>query len=271
MLAIRLLALAFVASGTPEMTAAQIVAAVNARDVGSTGWRRVRIDLIDNGVTTRTFAVVNVWRRTTSAEVRTLFHLEEPPGLAGTSYLEVEHPGEGTEFGVFLNLPTSRERVLTIAPENLGDGLLGSDFGYSDLRMLLPSASYRVTGWTTMLGHDAVILEATPADRAHVPWTRARYYIDPLISFVLGVDTFTETAVKRMRVETLENRDGVWTASRMTMTSARGRLTQIRLLGAMFRVGGVAASIFEPGGLPHAGARIASMTAGRQPSGRGER
>jgi hypothetical protein len=258
------LLLAWSAASAAQNEAGRVVGVVNGRDLGSTGWRRVRIDIINDRAVVRTFIVVNVWRRS-GGEVRTLFHLEQPPGLAGTSYLEIERTAAASALEVFLNLPTSRGRVLTIAPENLGDGLLGSDFGYNDLRMLLPAeASYRFAGRTTMLGRVAVILEATPNAGAPLPWTRARFFVDPSIGFVLGADTARGRELKRMRVDRLACREGVWTAEQMTMTSAPGRSTRITLLAAAFHIDGASEALFEERELAQAGRHIASLGAPAQ-------
>jgi hypothetical protein len=261
------LLLAWSAASAAQSEATRVVETVNARDVGSTGWRRVRIDIINDRTVVRAFIVVNVWRRS-GGEVRTLFHLEQPPGLAGTSYLEIERTAAASAFEVFLSLPTSRGRVLTIAPENLGDGLLGADFAYSDLRMLLPvGAKYRFVGRTRMLGRAAVILEATPNADAQLPWTRARFFVDSSIGFVLGADTASGPQVKRMRVDKLACRDGVWTAEQMTMISAPGRSTRITLLAAAFHIDGAAPALFDERELAQAGKRIASLDAPLQRQG----
>jgi len=249
-------------AATATAFSAGLVDAVNARDAGAPGWRRVRVDIVDGGRVSRSFLVVNLWRRD-GVESRMLFLLEAPEGLAGTSYLEIERAGAGDagELEVFLSLPTSGGRVLTIREEDLGDGLLGSDFTYADLRMLLPRSgvTWKSAGASRLEGRAVTMLDGVAHPGAPVPWQRARFYIDPSIAFVVGVDYFAGSSaapVKRMRVERMRRIDGVWTAEEMTMTAAGGRLTRITLLEARFHQPHANAAAFEPAALPNVRAMI---------------
>lgn len=234
-----------------------VVGACNARDAGAPGWRRVRIDLLDGETITRTFTVVNVWQRGPRS-VRTLYYLEQPTALAGTAYLQIEDLD--TDLSVFLYLPTSNGHVLSVASEDLGEGLLGSDFAYTDLQTLLPVRRYRYRAVNRMrlLDRPAVAVEASPDTGLEVGWSRATFFIDEESAVLIGADYYFPALVsspsrepgKRMRVERMERVDGVWTATRMAMTTAR-RQTRITLLEARFHLGAIDASLFELESLPH--------------------
>jgi hypothetical protein len=84
-------------------------------------------------------------------------------------------------------------------------------------------------------------------------WSRAALYLRDGDGFLLGADYFTNesaTAEKRLRVERLGLRDGVWTAERMTMSHASGRRTTVTLLDARFRVELPPPAAFDPVDLP---------------------
>lgn len=243
-------ALSPVSATTPievDDPARALVAAYNGRDIGAPGWRSVQVDLTDAGVTTQRFSVVNVWRVTPDA-IETLFFLTSPAGLHGTAYRQEERPRHVPDLIVHLWLPTARQ-VLQVARGNLQDGLLGSDFTYEDFRtqLCIEHCVYRMAGQTRMLDVPVTIVQVR-RDDGRAAWQRADLYMRSPDGFVLGADYFAGSdrlPDRRMRVERLARRQGVWTAERMSMTRATGRQTTISLLDARFRVPPLPAQAFE--------------------------
>lgn len=236
----------------------------NSRNLGSPGWRRVTLELVTNREVTRSFTVVNLWR-SESHGVNTLFTLEKPEGLKGTSYLLEEGGNEknAADMNVHLFLPAGERRVLEIAPDNLDEGLLGSDFTYTDLRMLLPVEGYRyrLLGQSALLHEPAWVIEAepsTPRTRRISSWQRARFYLMKNAPLLLGADYEQDGVdgkgsprmLRQMRVEVFKQIDGVWTATRMVMSGADDRASVLSLQEAHFTLKGWEASIFSPQGLP---------------------
>lgn len=241
---------------------ASLLKGYNGRDFGSPGWRRVSLELLNGLEVTRFFTVVNLFENR-SGEVRTLFYLERPTGLKGTSYLLSEQGDGEACVRVHLFLPAGERRVLEVAPDNLDEGLLGSDFTYNDMRTLLPleGYDYRLAGQTTLGGRPAWAVDAVPSKRAArgaTAWTRARFYLAREFSFMLGADYFgrggegAEAArpLRRMRVETLEQRGGVWTATRMRMYGGEGRTSLLTLGDARFKMGESGGPPLTPESLP---------------------
>lgn len=242
-------------AGAPDP--ARLIASYNSRNFGNPGRRLVRLELRSGAQVTRSFEVTNLWRQD-GAVVRTVFVLSEPPGLRGTNYLLVEDPSAPEGMKVFLHLPAGERRVLTVAPSHFDQGLLGSDFGYRDLRMRLPTRGFRfrTLGRETVLGREAWIVEATP-EPASGPQPVSRYYLSASPPLLLGVDHLRPAAagqpaevVKRMRVEGVEQVDGAWTETRMVMEGADGHSSVLSLED--FRPGytPAGAALFEPTALP---------------------
>ena len=243
----------------------------NARDMGNPGWRRVSLDLLNDSRVTRSFVVVNLWESRADT-VNTLFYLEQPAGLSGTSYLLSENGkgGAGREIKVHIFLPAGERRVLEVAAGNLDEGLLGSDFTYNDLRMRLPVKGYRyhLVGHSTLVNHAARVVEAetvVPAAERVTKWTRARFYLARDFPFLLGADYFepvetgrTEATrlVKRMRVESLEQRGTIWTATRMKMYSNEQRSSVLTLRDARFKLEALESQLLTPDSLPTLPSRL---------------
>ncbi len=236
---------------------ARLIASYNSRNFGNPGRRLVRLELRSGAKVTRSFEVTNLWRQD-GAVVRTVFVLTEPAGLRGTNYLLVEDPSAPEGMKVFLHLPAGERRVLTVAPSHFDQGLLGSDFGYRDLRMRLPTRGFRfkTLGRETLLGREAWIVEATP-EPVSGPQLVSRYYLSASPPLLLGVDHLRPAAggqpaavAKRMRVEGVEQVDGAWTETRMVMEGADGHSSVLSLED--FRPGytPAGAALFEPAALP---------------------
>jgi hypothetical protein len=241
-----------------------LVSAYNSRNFGSPGWRSVHMELMTEGTLTRSFTVTNLWK-SEAGKTHTLFLLQKPEGLSGTNYLlsEGETSAETLNMNVHLFLPSGSRQVLEIEPSNFNEGLLGSDFTYTDLRMKLPVRGYRYRAvGQAMLGNEPTwVLEAVPESEAisrATNWSLARFYLARNFQFLLGADYFNRAEeaieparpVKRMRVEKFEQSDGVWTATRIVMFGSTSRYSVLSLRNAHFAVADIGSEIFLPDRLP---------------------
>lgn len=245
------------AAAAPDPLA--LIAAYNARDCGGPGWRRVEIELLNGAEVARAFTVVNLWE-CERARARTLFYLEAPAGLKGTSYLlsEEEAAAAGEDVRVHLYLPAGERRVLEVSAADFGEGLLGSDFAYSDVRLRLPAAGYEygLLGRGRLSGLAVWVIEArpsAPATRRQVAWRRARFYLAQDFPFLLGADYSdgAETVFKSMRVESLRREGRAWTATRIVMYGG-GNSSVLTLKAVRFGLPGFAPHVLTPEGLPSA-------------------
>src|SRR5205085_2174323 len=184
-------------------------------------------------------------------------------GLSGTDYLLQEERGKTPDIRVHLFLPAGERRVLEVAPNNLDEGLLGSDFSYNDVRMHLPAEGYRytVTGQSRLLNEPVWVLEAEPSSpqtREICSWKTARLYLARNFQFLLGADFYSEsgsganqpTLLKQMRVESLKQIDGVWTATRMIMYGQDNRSTLLTLQDAKLNSAEIDPQLFSTEELP---------------------
>lgn len=246
------------------------VEAYNSRSFGNPGRRHVRLELYSGDVVTRTFEVSNLWRKDDGI-TRTLFLLHEPRGLAGTNYLLVEDPSSPAGMEVYLHLPAGERKVLTVRPGSFDEGLLGSDFGYRDLRLQLPVAGwkYSVVGKDRLLGRPVLVLEAVSEDPASP--RRTRYYLSENPALLLGIDHLEAVpggapqVVRRMRVGGLSQVAGAWTETRMVMTAGEGHSSVLTLEGFEPSYGQALAEMFTPAALPSLAERLATLPASPRP------
>ncbi len=261
--------------GAPDP--ARLIAAYNARSFGNPGRRLVKLELRSGQEVTRTFEVTNLWRQEGGA-VRTVFVLEEPRGLRGTNYLLIEDPREPTGMKVYLHLPAGDRRVLAVAPSHFDEGLLGSDFGYRDMRMQLPTRGFslRTLGRETLLGRAVWIVEATLERGADpVSATISRFYLATDPPLLLGVDQLRAAAqgkppevFKRMRVEGVREVDGAWTETRMVMTAPDDHSSVLTLEDFQPRYAPAQAELFEPAALATLIDTVAALPAAGGAGGR---
>jgi hypothetical protein len=175
---------------------------------------------------------------------------------------------------VFLHLPAGRRRVLSIQPSRFDEGLLGSDFGYRDLRMKIPTAGYqlRLLERRRLLGRNAWAIEALPVHaetRAASSWGRSVYYLAETDTVLLGADHF-KTATdrepgKQMRVQGIRRIEGAWTETLITMTSSEGRSSVLSLLDFHAAVPELDTTLFLSEILPTVAERILRLQPGTKP------
>lgn len=247
-----------------EQDAIEIIKAYNGRDFGSPGKRSVELDLKFNGKVSRSFQVTNLWDQK-ETEVKTLFFLKQPENLQGTCYLLKEQINSEVDMGVHLYLPSGKRQVLSIAPDKFEQGLLGSDFGYNDLRMQLPLLGYRyqLIGKAEIHGFSVWIIRATQLSnnkKKSSTWAYTDLFITVGFPFLMRVEYYkypvpetsnTDPALEKiMQVECLDIIDDVWTASKMVMYTAEGQSSELRLRNVRFKLENINPEIFKPESLP---------------------
>lgn len=247
-------------AGAPS--AAEIVEGYNARNFGSPGWRRIVLELKEGAKVTRSFTILHLWERDGS-DVRSLVLLEKPVNLRGTNYLLLESLRGGTEAGMQLHLflPAGKRRVLTIRPSRFDEGLLGSDFSYSDLRWVIPAPELRLSlaGTERMLGRPTWVIEAVPVRQQDFFWSRIRYYIGRDPAILLGADFYGangDRPVKRLRIEGVRQIGETWTPTRMVMKLEGRRSSVLTLTQAGFGAMKYTPDLFLPDNLPAHGDRL---------------
>ena len=254
-------------TGNSIPNANELIEAYNNRNYGSPGWRQVLMELVTDNRVTSNFLVVNLWQNFGN-EKRMLFLLQEPDGLKGASYLLNENTQSSNEMQVHLFLPAGERKVLEVARGSFDEGLLGSDFTYNDMRMLMPlkNWTYRVTGKTRLVDVPAWVLDAVPSNTSNEgnEWSKIRLYLASDFQLLLGADFFANDEGttgevhlrKQMRVQEFKQDNGVWSATKMVMARSPQRFTLLTLKDARFSSASIDPKLFSPDRLPFIAEKI---------------
>ncbi|MBS0534175.1 MAG: hypothetical protein JSR72_08965 [Proteobacteria bacterium] len=108
------------------------------RAIGATGIRRVSIDVFTGGAPISSYVIDHLWRLQ-GDEIRSLLHLSEPRGLAGTAVLMVERRDDLAPTQIHIKLSTAKQPI-AVDPERASQRVLGTDFTYEDLCFWVPYA-----------------------------------------------------------------------------------------------------------------------------------
>lgn len=209
-------------SGGKTVEAKELIRASNARVFGEFGYRKVRLDLRDGDTVAERFVTINVWR-CLEQDIRMFFYVVEPANLRGACYLVREHGNGFEEMDIHIRLPFGKASVLQVEASNFDDGLLGSDLSYFDMRVTFPgeNADFDLLGTLLQDQQPRWVLECRnplwPWAR-DLKWHRAVVTLDPKSLLLTSVDYYRESVaapIKRVRVLSFEQRDGVWTPTRI--------------------------------------------------------
>jgi hypothetical protein len=109
------------------------------RYIGMTGIRRVQIDVFTGSVPILSYVIDHFWR-TVEDEIQSIFHLQKPPGISGTSVLMREY-ARPQKTQVWIKLSTARSTI-EVDARRLSQRVLGTDFSYEDLQFWFPFTAY---------------------------------------------------------------------------------------------------------------------------------
>lgn len=217
----------------------------NTRSLGNPGWRQVSITLSSAIGFDDELLVENLWDRQRGV-VSTVFSLLLPEGLRGTTYLLREHGLYPQGISVHLLLPVGSQEVVQLSSDCYDEGLLGSNFSYRDMTMLLPTNGFQcqLIG-TAMLNDESVDCIDCVEERQAKQKSVRRLYLASSGDLLLGCDVFSESGasispLKSMRVLESFQTNGVRTATLMVAYKPDRSITTLRLLGMkVFRTNAV--------------------------------
>ncbi len=212
-----------------EMSAREIVQAVNDRDDGDNRIADMSMLLIDKHGNERRRAMRSFDKDKGEDKQRIMFFLE-PADVAGTGFLTYDYDDPTLDDDQWLYLPALR-KVKRIASSDKSGSFMGSDFNYSDMTRRNIDA-YDFTLQKTLEVHGAAVwlIEAVPKSREEIEETGYKKSL-----LFVRQDNFIVTRaihwsaeggrLKYFDVPGLEQIDGVWTITRMSMTTKQGKST----------------------------------------------
>jgi hypothetical protein len=216
-------------AATPELSALEIMRRADARDDGERRTLDIELSLIDRGGQTRQRSV-RIFSRDLPQETQQIIFFLSPADVKDTGLLSYDYAGAERDDDQWLYLPALR-KTKRLASSDQSGAFLGSDFNYADLtRREIDDYTYKLLGVEDVRGAPTWRVEATP--RGEQEAKRTGYAKSVL--FVRQDNYFVVRAVHWVRdgeklkyqdVKKLEQIDGIWVGTEITMTTKKGQET----------------------------------------------
>jgi hypothetical protein len=216
-------------SAAPGLSALEIMRLADARDDGERRTLELELSLIDRNGQTRARSV-RIFSRDLARETQQIIFFLSPADVKDTGLLSYDYTGAERDDDQWLYLPALR-KTKRLASADQSGAFLGSDFNYSDLtRREIDDYTYTLLGVEDVRGAPTWQIEAIP--RSEHEAKRTGY--SKSVLFVRQDNYFVVRAVHWVRdgeklkyqdVKKLEQIDGIWVATEISMTTKKGQET----------------------------------------------
>ncbi len=194
----------------------EVAQQVYDRDLGQDSQSQVRMELTSGGGQRRV-REMTVLAKTDGPIRKTITRFTSPADINGTGFLSIEDGQGGTEQ--FLFLP-ALNRTRRIATTQKSRSFVNTDFTYEDMeRRPVDDFEYLIAGVEDLSGVETWILESRPKPETQSQYGLVRLWIAQGLGVPLKIDYFDDRDqhIKQYRVLQLENIQGIWTETRVTM------------------------------------------------------
>jgi len=212
-----------------EMSAREIMQAVDDRDDGDNRVADMKMVLIDKNGDTRTREIRSFDKDKGEDKQRIMFFLS-PADVKDTAFLTYDYDAYEADDDQWLYLPALRKSK-RIASSDKSGSFMGSDFSYADMtRKNLDAYDFKILKEDEVRGNKVWLIEALPKSKKEVEETG----YEKSIAFVRQDNFVVVRAVhwvkdggrlKYLDVTNLQQIDGVWTILEMNMTTKKGTAT----------------------------------------------
>ena len=207
-------------------TLEQTISLHATRNFGKTGFREVVLTVFTNQQPTVSYRILHIWKVAESSACSSAFFLTEPSVLHGTALKLVEYPYR-ENLKIWLKLPSYRNPII-IDPSDCHQGILGTDFSYSDLRFWLPTRRFDFVQFTPEGVHCGFKLRT----RGDVSVREARVVLDRTRWLPITVEWLDAAGLpERIYSATgLVSVDGVWTPRTITVSRPKDQFQSVMTL-----------------------------------------
>ncbi len=223
-------------AGVPALalTALEIMQRVDARDDGDNMTARQEMILIDKN-NNRRVREMTLFAKDVGRDTRRLVFFLSPANVKNTGFLTYDYDSGDRDDDQWLYLPALR-KTKRIASSDKSAAFMGSDFSYADLtRRVISEWKFKILKEAEVRGKPVWLIEALPASDV----IRKRYGYDKSVVFVRqdlfmvvrAVHWMSEGGkLKYLDMKTVEEIDGIWTATEMDVKTTRSRKTLHRTI-----------------------------------------
>ena len=181
----------------------------------------IRMELIDaKGQIRRRTTSIYTKKRSVEASSR-LIRFHEPPDLARSAILTVEHADRAADQWIYLPAYHAARRV---ASTNRGDTWMGTDFTYEDIAdVKIEQYDYSIVRHEPLEQVRCAVIQAIPSDRTlkeQSAYSRSIYWVDPAESVALKIEYYDRSG-RLLKVLTNAELRRIGTYRRWTTTRVR--------------------------------------------------
>ena len=217
-----------------EMTAREIMQAVDDRDDGDLSVRDMEMILIDKNGNQRV-RKIRSWSRDDGEDIHTILFFLEPADVEDTGFLTYDYDLEKDD-DQWLYLP-ALHKTKRIASSDKSGSFMGSDFSYADMT----KREVDRYDWTLMeeevevRGHPCWQIQGIPNTQEEIDetgYTKTISFVRKDNFVVVRSISWVEKGgrLKYMDVPKLEKIDGIWVPTEIHMTTKKGKKTLHRTI-----------------------------------------
>lgn len=209
-----------------EPTGLEIMQQVDARDDGDDLIQHMKQRLIDRRGNVREREMVS-FRKDYGRDSKSITYFLAPSNVRDTALLTWDYDGIAKDDDQWLYLPALK-KVRRISSSDRGDYFMGTDFTFEDIKQTpeLEDYNWKLIGSESLQAQEVWVVEGEPKTddlKKNLGYSNTRYYIRKDILLNSRVDYWDRKGkeLKHLVSEEIEQIDGVWTATRATMTNVQ--------------------------------------------------
>jgi len=216
------------AQGAPA--AREIMQKVNDRDDGDNGISDLEMALTDANGHERRRRIRSYTKDQGRDKYRIMFFLE-PADVKDSAFLTYDYDAADRDDDQWLYLPALRKSK-RIASSDKSGSFMGSDFNYADMtRKNLDAYTFLLVKEEEVRGAKTWLIEAIPATEKEITetgYTKSLLFVQQDTFMVVRAVHWVKGGGRLKYLDTprIEQIDGVWTATEMTMTTKHGKTTE---------------------------------------------
>jgi len=209
--------------------AREIMERVDARDDGDDQTSRLDMILIDKRENQRVRELLS-FAKDVGEDTYTMLFFLSPADVKDTGFLTYDYDDEARDDDQWLYLPALK-KTKRIAANDKSGSFMGSDFSYADLTdRPLSRYAFELLQEGEVRGHPVWVIEATPTDPKEIDETgyeKSIHFVRKDNDVVIRSKIWLVKGGrnKYLEVEELEQIDGIWVPTLMTMTTRKGKQT----------------------------------------------
>ena len=223
------LGLALPAAAADDPKAREIMQRVQDRDDGDDQTSKMQMILIDKRGKQRVRELTTFAKDKGEDDYSMMFFLS-PADVKDTGFLTYDYDDAERDDDQWLYLPALKKSK-RIASSDKSGSFMGSDFSYADMtERPLEKYEYELIQESEVDGHPVWVIQSTPIDEDEIDetgYTKSVQFVRKDNDVVIRSKIWVKKGKrnKYLEVQELEQIDGIWVPTVMTMTTKKGKQT----------------------------------------------